>query len=54
MPNGVVWTRAEINLLIAAVERNENLEQLSARLGRTRIAVEAKAARLGLNRLSVG
>jgi len=48
MPNGIAWTRQEIDVLVWAVERGESLELLAQRFGRTRIAVERKADRLGL------
>jgi hypothetical protein len=48
MPNGIAWTRQEIDVLVWAVERGESLELLAQRFGRTKIAVERKADRLGL------
>jgi hypothetical protein len=48
MPNGVVWTRQEIDLLVKTVATNGCLVELAANLNRTPLAVSAKAARLEL------
>jgi hypothetical protein len=48
MPNGRPWTKEEIALLAQAMERDESVEELAARLGRTSLAVHAKAGRLSL------
>jgi hypothetical protein len=47
MPNGLPWTRQEIDILVGAVERDESLDLLAQRFGRTATAVQSKANRLG-------
>jgi hypothetical protein len=48
VPNGRPWTKEEIALLAEAIERDEGIEHVAARLGRTSLAVQAKASRLSL------
>jgi hypothetical protein len=48
MPNRIVWTKQEIDLLVKTVETNGCLGQLAATLNRTPTAVASKAARLRL------
>jgi hypothetical protein len=48
MPNGRAWSRAEIDRLVEAARTGDAPETLAEQLDRTRDAVVAKAAKLGL------
>jgi hypothetical protein len=50
MANGLAWSRQEIDVLVQAVEREECLELLAQRFGRTSLAVQSKASRLGFSK----
>jgi hypothetical protein len=46
--HGVMWTKAEIDLLVSTVENNECLSELATNLTRTEKSVRSKACKLRL------
>ena len=46
--NGPAWTKAEIDLLVQTVAREESIQQLATTLDRLPSAVRAKTGRLKL------
>lgn len=49
MANGVNWNRSEIDLLVQTIETGGDINKLAVTLGRTTLAVTAKATRIGMS-----